>query len=87
MSGLDNVIVVNKEGKCFVNEDARHDDFVAAIKKQTDWIVYDINNSIIVEEFNSFAENVEVLISLGRIYKADTLPYIVKQAWMLAGNL
>ncbi len=36
MSGLDNVIVVNKEGKCFVNEDARHDDFVAAIKKQTD---------------------------------------------------
>lgn len=87
MSGLDDVIVVNKEGKRFVNEDARRDDFVAAIKQQTDGIVYDINDSTIVQETNSFAENVETLISLGRIYKADTLAGLAEQLGMPAENL
>ena len=34
MSGLDDVIDVNKNGERFVKEDARRDEFVAAIKKQ-----------------------------------------------------
>ena len=87
MSGLDDVIDVNKEGLRFVNEDARRDDFVAAIKKQTDGIIYDINDSTIVEETNSFNENIETLISLGRIYKADTLAELAEQLGMPAENL
>lgn len=87
MSGLDDVIDVNKEGLRFVNEDARRDDFVAAIKQQTDGIVYDINDSTIVEETNSFAENVETLVALGRIYKADTLTELAAQLGMPEGNL
>jgi len=87
MSGLDDVIVVNKEGKRFVNEDARRDDFVAAIKQQTDGIVYDINDSTIVEETNSFGENVEILVSLGRMFKADTLAGLEEQLGMPAGSL
>lgn len=87
MSGLDDVIDVNKEGLRFVNEDARRDDFVAAIKKQTDGLVYDINDSTIVEETNSFSENVETLVALGRIYKADTLTELAAQLGMPEGNL
>lgn len=73
MSGLDNVIVINKEGKRFVKEDARRDDFVAAIKEQTDSVVYDFNDSSIVKELNSFNEHVETLVELGRIIKTDTI--------------
>ncbi|MDD3410357.1 MAG: flavocytochrome c [Eubacteriales bacterium] len=87
MSGLDDVIDVNKEGLRFVNEDARRDDFVAAIKQQTDGLVYDINDSTIVKETNSFAENVETLVALGRIYKADTLTELAAQLGMPEGNL
>lgn len=87
MSGLDNVICVNKEGERFVNEDARRDDFVAAIKQQTDAMCYDINDATIVEETNSFNENVETLVSLGRIYKADTLAGLEEQLGMPAGSL
>lgn len=87
MSGLDDVIDVNKEGLRFINEDARRDDFVAAIKKQTDGLVYDINDSTIVEETNSFSENVETLVALGRIYKADTLTELAAQLGMPEGNL
>ena len=87
VSGLDNVIDVNKEGKRFVNEDARRDDFVAAIKQQTDGMCYDINDSKIVEEKNSFNENVETLVKLGRIYKGDTLSDLEKQLGMQAGSL
>ena len=87
MSGLDDVIVVNKEGSRFINEDARRDDFVAAIKEQTDSICFDINDSTIVEERNSFNENVETLVKLGRIYKGDTLADLEKQLGMPAGSL
>lgn len=87
MSGLDDVIDVNKNGERFVKEDARRDEFVAAIKKQPDAICYDINDSSIVKPTNSFAENVEVLISLGRIYKADTLADLAKQLGMPADKL
>lgn len=87
MSGLDNVIDVNKEGKRFVNEDARRDDFVAAIKQQTDGIVFDINDASIVQEKNSFAEDVETLVKLGRIYKANTLAELAEQLGMPKGNL
>lgn len=45
MSGLDDVIDVNKNGERFVKEDARRDEFVAAIKKQPGGVVYDINDS------------------------------------------
>ena len=42
MSGLDDVIDVNKNGERFVKEDARRDEFVAPIKKQPGGVVYDI---------------------------------------------
>ena len=87
MSGLDDVIDVNKEGLRFVHEDARRDDFVAAIKQQTDGMCYDINDSTIVQEYNSFNENVETLVKLGRIYKADTLTELAAQLGMPEGNL
>lgn len=87
MSGLDNVIVINKEGKRFVNEDARRDEFVAAIKKQTDGIVYDFNDSTIVDEVNSFNENVETLVKLGRIIKADTIEEMEEKLDIPAGAL
>lgn len=87
MSGLDDVIDVNKNGERFVKEDARRDEFVAAIKKQPDGMCYDINDSTIVQKYNSFAEEVETLVKIGRIYKADTLADLAKQLGMPAGNL
>ena len=87
MSGLDDVIDVNKNGLRFVKEDARRDEFVAAIKQQPDAMCYDINDASIVREFNSFNENVETLVALGRIYKADTLADLAKQLGMPPENL
>lgn len=79
MSGLDDVIDVNKNGERFVKEDARRDEFVAAIKKQPGGVVYDINDSSIVKPLNSFNEDVETLVSIGRIYKADSLADLASQ--------
>lgn len=87
MSGLDDVIDVNKNGERFVKEDARRDEFVAAIKKQPGGVVYDINDSSIVKPLNSFNEDVETLVSIGRIYKADSLADLVKQLGMPADKL
>ena len=87
MSGLDDVIDVNKDGLRFVNEDARRDAFVAAIKKQPGGMCYDINDSTIVKEYNSFAENVETLVKIGRIVKADTIAELGEKLGMPAGNL
>lgn len=82
MSGLDDVIDVNKNGERFVKEDARRDEFVAAIKKQPGAICYDINDSTIVKPLNSFNEDVETLVEIGRIYKGDTLEDLAKQLGM-----
>lgn len=87
MSGLDDVIDVNKNGERFVKEDARRDEFVAAIKKQPGGVVYDINDSSIVKPLNSFNEEVETLVSIGRIYKADSLADLAKQLGMPADKL
>lgn len=87
MSGLDDVIDVNKNGERFVKEDARRDEFVAAIKKQPSGVVYDINDSSIVKPLNSFNEDVETLVSIGRIYKADSLADLAKQLGMPADKL
>lgn len=87
MSGLDDVIGVNKNGERFVKEDARRDEFVAAIKKQPGGVVYDINDSSIVKPLNSFNEDVETLVSIGRIYKADSLADLAKQLGMPADKL
>ena len=87
MSGLDDVIDVNKNGERFVKEDACRDEFVAAIKKQPGGVVYDINDSSIVKPLNSFNEDVETLVSIGRIYKADSLADLAKQLGMPADKL
>lgn len=87
MSGLDDVIDVNKNGERFVKEDARRDEFVAAIKKQPGAICYDINDASIVKPLNSFNEDVETLVKIGRIYKADTLADLAKQLGMPADKL
>lgn len=87
MSGLDDVMDVNKNGERFVKEDARRDEFVAAIKKQPGGVVYDINDSSIVKPLNSFNEDVETLVSIGRIYKADSLADLAKQLGMPADKL
>lgn len=87
MSGLDDVIDVNKNGERFVKEDARRDEFVAAIKKQPGGVVYDINDSSIVKPLNSFNEDVETLVSIGRIYKAASLADLAKQLGMPADKL
>lgn len=87
MSGLDDVIDVNKNGERFVKEDARRDEFVAAIKKQPGGVVYDINDSSIVKPLNSFNEDVETLVSIGRIYKTDSLADLAKQLGMPADKL
>lgn len=87
MSGLDDVIDVNKNGERFVKEDARRDEFGAAIKKQPGGVVYDINDSSIVKPLNSFNEDVETLVSIGRIYKADSLADLAKQLGMPADKL
>ena len=87
MSGLDDVIDVNKNGERFVKEDARRDEFVAGIKKQPGGVVYDINDSSIVKPLNSFNEDVETLVSIGRIYKADSLADLAKQLGMPADKL
>lgn len=87
MSGLDDVIDVNANGLRFVNEDARRDDFVAAIKKQPGGMCYDINDSTIVEPKNSFGEDVETLVKLGRMYKGATIADLAKQLNMPPANL
>ena len=48
---------------------------------------FDINDASIVKSVNSFAENVDTLVKLGRIYRADTLADLEKQLGMPAGNL
>lgn len=73
MGGVDSIIVVNKEGLRFVNEGERRDVLTAAILKQTDGVVYEINDSQIVGEVNQWGENVETMIERGRVFKADTL--------------
>jgi len=60
---------------------------VAAIKKQPGAMCYDINDSSIVQKINSFGEDVETLVKLGRIYKADTLEGLAKQLGMPPENL
>ena len=87
MSGLDDVIDVNKNGQRFVKEDARRDVFVAAIKKQPGAMCYDINDSQIVEKTNSFNEDMETLVQIGRIYKADTLAELAKKIGVPPKNL
>ena len=57
------------------------------IKKQPGGVVYDINDSSIVKPLNSFNEDVETLVSIGRIYKADSLADLAKQLGMPADKL
>lgn len=87
MSGLDDVIDINKNGERFVKEDARRDEFVAAIKKQPGGMCFDINDSQIVQKTNSFNEDMETLVSIGRIYKADTLAELAGKIGVPAKNL
>lgn len=78
MGGVDSIIVVNKEGVRFVNEGERRDVLTAAILKQTDGVVYEINDAQIVGEVNQWGENVETMIERGRVFKADTLEELAK---------
>ena len=50
-------------------------------------VCYDINDSSIVKPLNSFNEDVETLVQIGRIYKADTLADLAKQLGMPADKL
>ncbi len=79
MGGVDSIIVVNKEGRRFVNEGERRDVLTAAILEQTDGVVYEINDVQIVGEVNQWGENVETMIERGRVFKANTLEELAEK--------
>lgn len=87
MSGLDDVIDVNCRGERFVNEDARRDDFVAAILRQPGGMCWDVNDSSIVEPVNGSGEDIETLVQLGRIRRADTLAELARKIGVPADAL
>ncbi|NLC65646.1 MAG: flavocytochrome c [Clostridium sp.] len=87
MGGVESILIVNKEGKRFVNEGERRDVLTAAILEQTDGVVYEINDSQIVEEVNQWGENVEMMIERGRVFKADTLEELAEMLDLPADDL
>ncbi len=89
MAGIENIILVNGEGNRFIAEDARRDTLTSALfehLKKTG-VVYEINDSQIVEEKNQWGQSVEDLIEKGIIIKAETLADLEKALNIPDGNL
>lgn len=70
---IQSTIMVNKEGKRFVNEDNRRDVLAGAIMDQTDGICFIINDAREAGEVNNYGEKVADLVEQGYVYRADTL--------------
>lgn len=87
VGGVESILIVNKEGKRFVNEGDRRDVLTAANLAQTDGIVYEINDSQIVEEVNQWGENIEVMVEQGRVFKANTLEELAEKLGLPAAAL
>ncbi|MGB4314071.1 MAG: flavocytochrome c [bacterium] len=77
---IQSTIMVNREGKRFVNEDNRRDVLSAAIMEQTDGICFVINDAREAPEYNNYGEKVEDLVEQGYVYKADTLEELAEIA-------
>ncbi len=71
-----NSLLVNKEGKRFVDETLSRNEISKAQMKQTDQFCYLIsgtNNCGIVDGLNMFGTNVEQMLESKKLFKADTL--------------
>ena len=84
---INNIIVVNQDGLRFVSEEARRDDFTAAILKQKDGLVYEINDAQIAIGNNQWGENIEELVKEGKVTKTETIEELEQALKMPAGNL
>lgn len=74
---------VNKEGKRFIAEDSERDQIVTELMKQTDEVLYVItgeNNCGIEGDLTKDGLHVSNLLSMGALYKGDTLEELAEQA-------
>lgn len=71
-----NSLLVNKEGKRFVDESKSRNEISKAQIEQTDQMCYlisDVNNSGVVDGYNMFGTDVQQMLDNNKLYKADTL--------------
>lgn len=71
-----NALLVNKEGKRFVDESKSRNEISKAQMNQTDQMCYlisDANNSGVVDGYNMFGTDVRQMLDNNKLYKADTL--------------
>lgn len=71
-----NSLLVNKEGKRFVDESKSRNEISKAQMEQTDQMCYlisDANNSGVVDGYNMFGTDVQQMLDNNKLYRADTL--------------
>lgn len=69
-------MMVNQEGKRFVNETMDRATIIAAMMEQTDnrgYLISDKTNSLIVDGTTYFGADEETLIARGQLFRADTI--------------
>lgn len=82
--GVEYYYNINKEGKRFMKEDGRRDEMTAALLAQPDQLTYVIADSDNLD-FNEgtgknvWGDDIEKLVSEGKIFKADTIEELAKQ--------
>lgn len=71
-----NALLVNKEGKRFVDESRSRNEISKAQMQQTDqmsYLISDTHNSGVVDGYNMFGTDVQQMLDNAKLYKADTL--------------
>ena len=81
--GTGTSMMVNKEGKRFVNELERRDVLVKAILKQPDGMMFFITNDKNAElnekRENKYGENIENLVAVKKVFKGETPEALAKE--------
>lgn len=69
-------LLVNKEGKRFMNENLPRDPMTAEIMKQTDQVMYiisDADTSHVTDGVNRYGHSCQSMVDQGQLYMADTI--------------
>lgn len=78
----ENFIMVNQEGKRFVNEFAERDTLAAAVIAQGSLFYLIADDRIKETAYNTTPESIEAQVAAGTLYRADTLEDLAKQVGM-----
>jgi urocanate reductase len=78
----ENFIMVNQEGKRFVNEFAERDTLAAAAIAQGSLFYLIADDQIKETAYNTTPESIEAQVAAGTLYRADTLEDLAKQVGM-----